>query len=76
MLNFLQSDVRRKKNENLELSRHLTSNLMYFTGILTEAASTRKERSNSLVMTVMFASYTSYFYEYLFSCFYHGINVY
>ena len=75
MLNFLQSDVMKKKNENLELSHHLTSDLMYFTGTLTEAASTRKERSNSLVMTVMFASCT-YFYEYLFSCFYHGINVY
>ena len=47
-----------------------------FTGTLTDAASTRKERSNSLVMTVMFASYTPYFYESLFSCFYHGINVY
>ena len=76
MLNFLKSDVRKKKNENLELSRHLTSNMMHFTGTLTKAASTRKERSNSLVMTVMFASYTSHFYEYLFSCFYHGINVY
>ena len=76
MLNFLQSDVRKKKNENLELSRHLTSYLMYFTATLTEAASTRKERSNSLVMTVMFTPYTFYFYEYFFSCFYHGINVY
>ena len=74
MLHFLQSDVRKKKNENLELSRHLTSNLMYFT--LTEAASTRKEPLNNLVITVMFASYTSYFYEHLFSCFCHGINVY
>ena len=69
MLNFLQSDVRKKKNENLKLSRYLT-------GTLTEAGSTRRERSNSLVMTVMFASYTSYFYEYLFSSFYHAINVY
>ena len=76
MLNFLQSDVRKKKNENLELSRHLTSNLMYFTGTLTEADSTSKERLNSLVITVLFASYASYFYEYLFFCFYHGINVY
>ena len=67
MLIFLQSYVRKKKNDNLELSRHLTSNLMYLT---------RKEQSNSLVMTAMFASYTSDFYEYLFSCFYHGINVY
>ena len=75
MLNFLQSDVR-KKNENLELLCHLTSNWIYFTGTLTEAASTSKERSNILAMTVMFASYTSYSYEYLFSCFYHGINVY
>ena len=33
----------------------------------------REERSKSSVMTVMFASYTSYFYEHLFSCFYHGI---
>ena len=44
MLNYLQSDVRKKKNENLELSRHLTSNLMYFTGTLTEAASTQTVR--------------------------------
>ena len=33
----------------------------------------REERSKSSVMTVMFVSYTSYFYEHLFSCFYHGI---
>ena len=38
-----------------------------------QAASMREERSKSSVMTVMFASYTSYFYEHLFSCFYHGI---
>ena len=69
MLNFLQSDVKKKKNENLELSRHLTSNLMYFMGTLTEADSTRKERSNSLLITVLFASYASYFTNICFSVF-------
>ena len=69
MLNFLQSDVKKKKNENLELSRHLTSNLMYFTGMLTKADSTRKERSNGLVITVLFASYASYFTNICFSVF-------
>ena len=76
MLNFLQSDVRKRENENLELSRHLTSNLMYFTGTLTDAASTRKERVEQFGNDSDVCFIYSYFYEYLFSCFYHGINVY
>ena len=65
-----------KEERKSRTSCHLTSNWIYFTETLTEAVPTREERSNRLVMTVMFASYTSYFYKYLFSCFYHCINGY
>ena len=78
MSNFLQSDVRKKKNENHKLSSYLTSKWIYFTGTLTEATSTPENGRTveQLVMAVVFASYISYFHECLFSCFYRGINVY
>ena len=72
MLNFLESDIRKKRNENLELSRHLTSNLMYFTGTLTDAQGTVEQfGSDSDVCFVYFL-----FLRIFVFLFYHGINVY